>query len=56
MHQRLIEKWNTRKPMEAVVAGLEKVAFERFGNDGMGGQKVISLDDAIDIVRNGGKE
>ena len=49
-----IEAWNTRKPMEAVVAELEKVSFERFGNDGMGGQKVVALDDAISIVR--GKE
>lgn len=40
--------------VEAKVAELEKVSFERFGNDGMGGQKVISLDDAIEIVR--GKE
>lgn len=40
--------------VEAVVAELEKVAFERYGNDGMGGQKVVSLDDANEIVR--GKE
>jgi len=46
--------WNTRKPEEAAVAKMEKVAFERFGNDGMGGQKVVPLDDAISIVR--GKE
>lgn len=40
--------------VEEVVAELEKVSFERFGNDGMGGQKVVSLDDAFSIVR--GKE
>lgn len=31
-------------------------AFERFGNDGMGGQKVIALDDAIEIVNQLAKE
>ena len=31
--------WNTRKPEEAAVAKMEKVAFERFGNDGMGGDR-----------------
>ena len=54
LESRAVEKWNTRKPMEANVAELEKVAFERFGNDGMGGQKVVSLDDAAEIIR--GKE
>lgn len=49
-----VAAWNTRNPMEDAVAELEKVSFERFGNDGMGGQKVIALDDAISIVR--GKE
>ena len=44
----------TAYDVEAKVAELEKVSFERFGNDGMGGQKVVSLDDAISIVR--GKE
>jgi DNA-binding XRE family transcriptional regulator len=44
----------TAYDVEAVVAELEKDAFERFGNDGMGGQKVVALDDAISIVR--GKE
>lgn len=54
LERRAVEKWNTRKPEEAVVAELEKVSFERFGNDGMGGQKVVTLDDAIEIFR--GKE
>lgn len=49
-----IKKMPTAYDVEAKVAELEKVAFERFGNDGMGGQKVVSLDDAISIVR--GKE
>lgn len=41
---------------EAVVEKVEKVAFERFGNDGMGGQKVVVLDDVIEIIRSRGKE
>ena len=52
--QEAIRNCPTAYDVEAVVAELEKVSFERFGNDGMGGQKVVSLDDAISIVR--GKE
>lgn len=44
----LIEAWNTRKPMEAVVAELEKESFE----DSCG--RAILLSDAEMIVR--GKE
>lgn len=33
---------------------LEEVAFERYGNDGMGGERVVNLDDVIEIVRGGG--
>lgn len=44
----------TAYDVETKVAELERVSFERFGNDGMGGQKVVSLDNAISIVR--GKE
>ena len=29
---------------------IEKVSFERCGNEGMGGQKVIALDDLNDII------
>lgn len=27
-----------------------------FGNDGMGGELVVNLDDAIEIIKGGGKE
>lgn len=39
---------------DKVVEQLEKVAFERYGNDGMGGEMVVNMDDAIDIVKGGG--
>ena len=39
---------------EKVVEQLEKVAFERYENDGMGGERVVNLDDVIGIVRGGG--
>ena len=37
-------------PDKAVVR-LLAASFERYGNEGMGGQKVVALDDAIEIVR-----
>lgn len=37
-----------------VVEQLKKAAFERYGNDGMGGEMVVNLDDAIEIVKGGG--
>ena len=40
--------------LEKVVEQLEKVAFERYGNDGMGGEMVVNMDDAIEIVKGGG--
>lgn len=52
----LITRWNTRKPMERIVEQLEGVSFERYGNEGMGGEKVVNFDDLVDVVRNGGKE
>ena len=39
---------------DKVVEQLEEVAFERYGNDGMGGERVVNLDDVIKIVRGGG--
>lgn len=37
------------------VERLKKASYERFGNDGMGGELVINLDDAIEIVKGGGE-
>lgn len=42
--------------VDAVVEQISRSAFERYGNHGMGGEKVVNLDDAIEIVKNGGRE
>lgn len=39
-----------------VVEQLKETSYERFGNDGMGGELVVNLDDAIEIIRDGGKD
>lgn len=41
---------------DKIVERLENASYERFGNDGMGGELVVNLDDAIEIVKDGGKE
>lgn len=38
------------------VERLKEASYERFGNDGMGGELVVNLDDAIEIIKGGGKE
>ncbi len=49
-----IEAQPTAYDPDKVVEQLEEVAFERYGNDGMGGERVVNLDDVIEIVRGGG--
>ncbi len=39
---------------DKVMEELGNVAYERYGNDGMGGERVVNLDDVIDIVKGGG--
>lgn len=39
---------------EKVVKQLEEVSYERLENNGMGGELVVNLDDAAEIVRGGG--
>lgn len=41
--------------VDNVVERLKETSYERFGNDGMGGELVVNLDDAIEIVKAGGK-
>lgn len=41
---------------DKIVERLNEASYERFGNDGMGGELVINLDDAIEIVKEGGKD
>lgn len=38
---------------DKVVKQLKSVSYERYGNDGMGGERVVNMDDAIEIVRGG---
>lgn len=42
--------------VDKVVEQLKDVSYERFGNAGMGGENVVNLDDAIEIVKAGGKQ
>ena len=39
---------------DKIVDRLKEASYERFGNDGMGGELVVNLDDAIEIVKAGG--
>lgn len=52
---RIIESQPTAYDIDKVVGQLKKVSYERFGNTGMGGEIVVNLDDAIEIVKQGGK-
>lgn len=70
LERRAVEKWNTRKPMEAVVAELEALkennsgcgeiwcASCKYNESCLEGEEAfkVALDNAISIVRNGGKE
>lgn len=49
-----IDEIPTAYDPDKVVEQLDEVAFERYGNDGMGGERVVNLDDVIGIVRGGG--
>jgi hypothetical protein len=51
----IIESQPTAYDIDKVVGQLKKVSYERFGNTGMGGEIVVNLDDAIEIVKQGGK-
>lgn len=41
---------------DKIVERLKKASYERFGNDGMGGELVVNLDDVIEIIKEGGKD
>lgn len=51
-----IDEQPTAYDVDKVVAGLQSKSFERYGNSGMGGELVISLDDAVEIVERGEEE
>ena len=35
------------------VEQLKAVSYERYGNDGMGGELVVNLDDVVEIMKGG---
>lgn len=45
----------TAYDIDKVVGQLKKVSYERFGNTGMGGELVVNLDDAIEIIKGCGE-
>ena len=45
----------TAYDIDKVVGQLKEASYERFGNDGMGGELVVNLDDAIEIIKGGGE-
>ena len=49
-----LRNYPTAYDRDKVVMQLENVAYERYGNDGMGGERVVNMDDAIEIVKGGG--
>lgn len=51
----LLDKYPTAYDVDKVAEQLKNVSYERFGNAGMGGENVVNLDDAIEIVKAGGK-
>lgn len=52
----LLEEYPTAYDVDKVVEQLKDVSYERFGYTGMGGENVVNLDDAIEIVKAGGKD
>lgn len=52
----LLDKYPTAYEVDKVLEQLKEASYERFGNDGMGGELVVNLDDAIEIVKEGGKD
>ena len=49
----VIDAQPTAYDPDKVVEQLEAVSYERYGNEGMGGELVVNLDDAITIVKDG---
>lgn len=51
-----IDKQPTVFDVDNVLERLKEASYERFRNPGMGGELVINLDDAIEIIKGGGKD
>ena len=50
----VINNMPTAYAPDKVAEQMEKMSYERLENNGMGGELVINLDDAIEIVKGGG--
>ena len=50
-----VEEQPTAYDVDKVVEQLKDVSYERFGYAGMGGENVVNLDDAIEMVKAGGE-
>ena len=50
----IINKRRTAYDVDKVVSELQDKSFERYGNQGMGGELVVNFDDAVEIVKRGG--
>ena len=48
--RKALEKQSVSEGPKKIMEQLKKVAFERYGNDGMGGEMVVDLEDAVEIV------
>lgn len=51
---KIISEQPTSYDPDKVVEQLEEVSYERLENNGMGGELVVNLDDAVEIVEGGG--
>ena len=52
----IIKEQPTACDTDKIVERLKEASYERFSNTGMGGELVVNLDDAIEIINGGGKE
>nr|DAW41286.1 MAG TPA: hypothetical protein [Caudoviricetes sp.] len=51
----IVDTQPTAYDVDKVLEQLKEASYERFGNDGMGGELVVNLDDVIEIIKGGGK-
>ena len=54
--EKFIEEQPTVYDVDKVVSELQDKSFERYGNSAMGGELVVNLDDAVEIVKRGGAD
>lgn len=50
---RIISEQPTAYDPDQVVEQLKAASYERYGNDGMGGELVVNLDDVVEIMKGG---